>query len=520
MNVFGQVTEEWVSRYNQSPNYGEHGNDMAIDENKNLYIVGSTKYMDDENWAIVKYNPAGNMVWDITYIGQYAQGEDEATSVAISNSGNCIYVTGYERPVNAGARNIVTKKILLNGTQVWTKKYKRNDDKPYKIAVSKFGNVFVAGCSGNSALLIKYNASGDSLFVKRYNFYGNNTTEFVDMEIDSLENVYCASRSGSDIIVTKFSSSGSVIWQDSYNGPGDGLDEAYATCLDIYGNFYAAGQSKGNGTDYDFLVISFSSSGAFRWESRISSPNSDDEAALDIQADNSGNVYATGYISSNSSGSDYLTVKYNSSGNIQWQKTFNGPHNKWDIAECVAVGPDNSVYVTGRSGAPPSPFNPDYYTLKYSSGGTLLWSESYNGSPEENGEDIPSALLVDNFSNVYVTGWSVGPVNTDMCTIKYSQPNAIEPISTEIPSSFSVSQNYPNPFNPSTKIRFEIPKSSFTTLLVYDALGRKSASIVNEELKPGTYEVQWDASSYPSGVYFYKLITPGYTETKKMLLVK
>ncbi|MEO8513436.1 MAG: T9SS type A sorting domain-containing protein [Ignavibacteria bacterium] len=98
----------------------------------------------------------------------------------------------------------------------------------------------------------------------------------------------------------------------------------------------------------------------------------------------------------------------------------------------------------------------------------------------------------------------------------------IQPISNNIPETFSLSQNYPNPFNPTTKIRFDIRGNSATQtfLSVYDILGREVATLVKEELKPGTYEVNWDATNFVSGVYFYKLITQSYTETKKMILLK
>ena len=93
------------------------------------------------------------------------------------------------------------------------------------------------------------------------------------------------------------------------------------------------------------------------------------------------------------------------------------------------------------------------------------------------------------------------------------------PVNT-IPGEFSLFQNYPNPFNPVTKIRFAIPKTVFTTLKIYDMLGREIQTLVNESLKPGTYETTFDGSQYSSSVYFYKLITDGFTETKKMILIK
>ncbi len=91
--------------------------------------------------------------------------------------------------------------------------------------------------------------------------------------------------------------------------------------------------------------------------------------------------------------------------------------------------------------------------------------------------------------------------------------------------TFSLSQNYPNPFNPATKIKFDIPPSRGTRgvtvrLTVYDALGREVAALVNEELNPGGYEVEFDGSNYPSGVYFYRMTAGEYSKTIKMIIIK
>ncbi len=96
----------------------------------------------------------------------------------------------------------------------------------------------------------------------------------------------------------------------------------------------------------------------------------------------------------------------------------------------------------------------------------------------------------------------------------------IQNISSEIPDGFSLQQNYPNPFNPSTKIKFAIPNSSFVKLAVYDMLGREVSSLVNEQLQPGTYEYEFEASGLISGVYFYKISTDNFSEVRKMILIK
>jgi hypothetical protein len=96
----------------------------------------------------------------------------------------------------------------------------------------------------------------------------------------------------------------------------------------------------------------------------------------------------------------------------------------------------------------------------------------------------------------------------------------IQPISTVIPKEFFVNPNYPNPFNPTTKIKFGLPKAAFVKLTVYDILGREVAILANEQLKAGEFEADWDASSFPSGVYFYKMEAGEFVKTSRMVLVK
>jgi len=99
-------------------------------------------------------------------------------------------------------------------------------------------------------------------------------------------------------------------------------------------------------------------------------------------------------------------------------------------------------------------------------------------------------------------------------------PLGIQPVNNHVPSKYNLGQNYPNPFNPTTTINFAIAKKSFVSLAIYNITGQIAERIVDEELQPGEYKVSFDASSKPSGVYFYVLKTAGFSDTKKMILVK
>jgi hypothetical protein len=91
---------------------------------------------------------------------------------------------------------------------------------------------------------------------------------------------------------------------------------------------------------------------------------------------------------------------------------------------------------------------------------------------------------------------------------------------SEIPSEYSISQNYPNPFNPATKINFALPQRSLTKLTIYDLLGREVQMLINKELEAGYHEIQFDAINFPSGVYYYRIQSGDFLQTKKMILIK
>jgi hypothetical protein len=105
---------------------------------------------------------------------------------------------------------------------------------------------------------------------------------------------------------------------------------------------------------------------------------------------------------------------------------------------------------------------------------------------------------------------------------KITQANVfgIHQIGTEIPKTYSLNQNYPNPFNPTTRIRFELPKSGFVNMKLYDVNGREVATLINEDLSAGIKEYELNASNLASGVYMYKITAGDFSATKKLVLIK
>jgi hypothetical protein len=123
---------------------------------------------------------------------------------------------------------------------------------------------------------------------------------------------------------------------------------------------------------------------------------------------------------------------------------------------------------------------------------------------------------------IYVTGGSPTMTIQPTTTVQaYTPPLVgVEDRGENNPEEFALHQNYPNPFNPTTTIKYQIPELSFVTLKIYDVLGSEIITLVNEEKSIGNYEVDWNASGLPSGIYFYKLQAGNFVETMKMLLLK
>ena len=152
-----------------------------------------------------------------------------------------------------------------------------------------------------------------------------------------------------------------------------------------------------------------------------------------------------------------------------------------------------------------------------------IWALTYDGiNPPQNTLLLDSPYLISTFgvdesNELYVCtyGASGGKIYKF-----HPVPIGVTGNTEGLPSGFTLQQNYPNPFNPETKIKYSVPNSSFVTLKIYDGLGREIETLVSETKGAGNYEVSWNASSYPSGVYFYRLASGTGSIEKKMALVK
>lgn len=200
---------------------------------------------------------------------------------------------------------------------------------------------------------------------------------------------------------------------------------------------------------------------------------------------------STGYIAADSG-----TVLKTTNEGINWTKTLLGPVALKRIRFIDA----NTGFICGEKGT----------ILKTTNGGQNWYIQI---SPTTN--DLNSSFFINS-----TTGYVVGQYGTIIKTTTGGDPIGIKPISNSVPDKFALFQNYPNPFNPNSKIKYQIAKWVDVRLIVYDALGRKVATLVNENQTHGTYEKEWDGSNMASGVYFYQLKAGDFKQTRKMVLIK
>jgi hypothetical protein len=100
------------------------------------------------------------------------------------------------------------------------------------------------------------------------------------------------------------------------------------------------------------------------------------------------------------------------------------------------------------------------------------------------------------------------------------QPSSLSEDQNTTPVSFKLEQNYPNPFNPTTKINYELPITNYVDLSIYNSLGQKVATLVSERQSAGSYQVQWNASGFAAGLYYYRLHAGNFSDVKKLILLK
>ena len=221
--------------------------------------------------------------------------------------------------------------------------------------------------------------------------------------------------------------------------------------------------------------------------------------------------------------SDIYAQRISPQGAVQWTAT--------GVIICTAVGNQivSQITVDGSNGAyitwedHRNAGNSDIYAQRIASNSALNWSaEGFEICTMPNNQGNPAILSNGSLGAIVVWEDFRSGSSFDIYEVGFNTTGiiGIENEGSSIPETYNLFQNYPNPFNPSTSINYSIPTASNVKITIYDALGKSVNVLVNQNQLSGNYNIMWDASNLPSGVYIYKIEAGSFTDSKKMILIK
>jgi hypothetical protein len=329
----------------------------------------------------------------------------------------------------------------------------------------------------------------------------------IDVDGDGFMDIVTANRNSSNVAILK--NNGDGTFADPVLIEANGSGETTLSAADINGDglidlFVGALSSR------EIILLLGDGNGSFTFKDKVTVTGQPwFTCAGDINGDS-----ITDVVSANSSGNRFAVIFCDSTGNLSepvYYTTGNFPLSI-DLGD---VDGDGDL---------------DVVTSNYSSGTYTLYENDGTGI-FINRQDLPASRSGscsvfhdrDNDGDLDMTG--VDELDDLLILFENTGPTSIEN-EQETPENFSLEQNYPNPFNPSTKIRFSIPVEEFVILKVFDVLGNEVALLLNENKPAGNYEIDFSAGSIgdeeniASGIYFYKIQTGKFTQTKKMILLR
>ena len=345
-----------------------------------------------KNWITTMGNLSSNEAWDVIV--------DSSGNVYIAGSTYLTYSSGGVAKLNSSSEIQWSKytNVGTPGTQALF----------YAVHVDDSGNVYVGGNTepSHDAILFKYNSSGVLQWKKELGT--TSSSEYINgLAMDSSGNIYAASYMGSKPAVIKLNSSGNTIWQRRYDKNGSSAGVA----IDSSDNVYLVGSTSGAGQGGDdILLIKYNSSGTSQWERTLGSSIS--QRGYDLAVDSSDNIFVVGRTHSGtqfSGDEDVVLAKYDSSGNLLWQRQLGGSGMD-SYYDGIAIDNSDNVYLsimnTGQT----------LTIAKYSNDGVIQWQNSLNTTGTEYNRNI--AVDPDG-SNVYVVGYcNVSGASTEWVVAK------------------------------------------------------------------------------------------------------
>jgi hypothetical protein len=435
-------------------------------------------------------------------------------------------LAGYTESVGQGHNDVLLIKTDGDGNVEWARTYGgSNNDAGFCVKPTSDSGFVVCGffTGGgrftSDGYIIKTDASGDTVWTRRYGDSGSES--FVEITQTS-DGGYIAAgykmepgEYYTDIYVVKIDSVGAVMWSREFGRPLF-LDHAKSVLQTSDGGYIICGVTSGIDTDFDIWLIKTDSGGNVEWNCTYGGDGSDAGYSLDQTSD--GGYIVAGYktILIAPYHHDLYLVKTSSDGTVQWERTYGESGS--DYANSVRETSDGGFIAAGLMETPVQG-GCDIYVVKTDGNGDLQWF----GTMSVNDADVGYCVRQTDDDNFVIAGSTViFGVSFDAFLIKMSSGMVgVEGETVNFtPDEIRLLRNYPNPFNTFATIRYSLRESSEVSINIYDILGRKVETLVQNQNSAGNHQVIWDADGLPSGVYFCNIKAGDHSETQKMLLLK
>jgi len=423
----------WTNQYNGTSNGDDVIQCVALDSNGDVLVAGYSRSVGISIDAItIKYSSTGVPLWTNRY-NPLGQGGHYIRAMAVDEERN-VYVTG-DSSGGSGYYDIATLAYASDGTPLWTNRAGPSlvHDFARSLALGPNGNVYVIGSSDGRTvsdydyIAIAYSNTGQPLWTNRYNGPANAEDLAESAKVDTNGNVHVTGRSrgvGSsyDVATIKYSSTGVPLLTNRVNGPSNSGDHAQSLAIGGNGNVYVTGFSYQPFNDDDYLTVGYLASGLPLWTNRYNGPASDEDRAVAIAAGTNGNIYVTGKSASITNGTDIVTIAYSSSGSGLWTNRYDGGENANDAAGDIAVDFASNVHVAGSCA------NSNYVLLSYSSSGNPIETNKFAAGGSLSSIGSAGRLAIDSSGNIYLAGSSWNGSSYDFVTVKYATLTLAPPL--------------------------------------------------------------------------------------------
>ena len=527
-NSYSQYTQQWVERYNGSDNSYDIANNLFLDEQSNVYVYGTTF---NENTltdiSAFKYSSNGSLIWKY----EYPSAEINNLQDVYKDSSNFSYLTGYI--VDSSRIKLITIKLDPAGNSVWssvTAIPNHETHISHSITVDNSNNVYVlldarnAVTSRTDFIIVKYNSAGTITAQKIFEGSTEGDDNGIKILCDAQGNIFAGvnsffTSSAADIVIYKLDPNLNEIYNKRINGQGNS-DDGIVDMKLAYDNkilFTAKVAGAGSSSDIGTYKID-NSTGDILWQKFYNGVGNDIDLPYAMTTDLNNNILVTGYVRNSHliQSEDVITLKYDAIGNLLWSRVYNDSVNGSDQGFSICTDASGNVYIGGAGDHGNDHLA--YLTLKYDADGNFVWKDSYHYYHLS--EDFIYKIAVNNTQDIFVSGISFSNTSDyDITTIKYARRTGIYS-NYETVDEFKLYSNYPNPFNPSTKIRFYNPGRNFISIKVFDLNGKEIALLENKILVSGNYEYEFKPGNLASGVYLYKVYYGENLKTGKMIFNK